>query len=120
METCRTCGFEAPDFTGLAHHMIAQKSGHHAGKKWAAIYLTNVRWLNNKKDKPERVPLSEEDKAAKASTKHELSGIERQVNTICPRCNQNDRLSLPIEYIESNSAWRKGGTLVISCWSCRR
>ena len=125
MPTCKTCGYVAQDWQELARHIRDAKRGHSRSKKFAASVLLNVRTLNSKKDKPEQSSMTLEEKAAVAENKKEihteLSGDERSVRTYCPSCKTVNVLSLPVEYIESEYAWRvSNGTLVVCCPRCRR
>jgi hypothetical protein len=57
---------------------------------------------------------------AKAEIKRELSGETRLVETVCPKCRRASSQAIPIEYVNSERAWRtQNGTLIILCVNCR-
>ena len=121
MRECHICHEKFPDWDALALHIIAGKGRHRFSKTWAAARLTNVNQLNQKRDMPERVPLTEEQKAARKDSKQELSGHERMVLTLCPKCNKVTSQVVPEEYAQSKRAWRAtNGTLMILCQNCTR
>ena len=103
----------------LAKHIIEKHPKKH--NKWAAKVLTDVTRLNRKADNQTRdlVPLSSEDRAAKASTQHELSGHTKMVFCYCPSCKQTHQMSMPIEYLQSMFAWISDNRPVVTCDSCR-
>lgn len=117
--SCHSCDQSFADYGELAKHIAASKKGHRKGKVWAANYLLRTRALDTKKFEGRR-PLTEADKANKASTKLELSGATKDVLAVCPRCHKGHRESLPVEYAESNQAWRQKNCLVLLCRSCKR
>ena len=121
MPNCRYC-HHAPfsDWHELALHITKEKKGHSRGKTWAAKVLTNVNQLNQKRDLPQRVPLTEEQKEARKESKQDLSGKERMVLTLCPKCNKVTSQVVPEEYAQSKRAWRaSNGTLFITCEKCK-
>lgn len=122
MPSCRYCSHEPfPDWHELAIHIMSSKGKHRFGKTWAAKMLTNVTQLNQKKDLPQRVPLTDEEKAAKQDSRQELSGHERMVLTLCPKCNKVTHQAVPVEFAQSKRAWRAtNGTLMILCQNCTR
>jgi phage FluMu protein Com len=103
----------------LAKHIVEKHPKKH--NKWAAKVLTDVTRLNRKADKQSRdlVPLSHEDRMAKASTQHELSGREKFVLCYCPQCKQIHQMSIPVEYLQSISVWIQDNKPVVTCDSCR-
>lgn len=118
MPKCNSCGKECEDFRELALHIMAGKSSHRKGKKWAATYLQR-RVLNKREyDNNERTPLTEEQKQTREDLKMTLSGKTRYVNTICPKCKTTAMPSLEVEYITSPLAWRIGDRLAKICESC--
>lgn len=119
--TCRACGYDGKDWKDLAHHIQSSKKGHSRGKTWAAKILTNVEFLNQKRDMPERTPLTETEKAAKKNSVSEVSGNTRMVMTLCPKCNKVTSQALPVEYVGSPRAWRaSNGALMVTCQNCTR
>lgn len=121
MQTCRTCNYEAEDFTDLAKHIIARKIDHRKGLKWANAYLLKVNLLNQKKDLPEgRIALTEEQKEARENTQRALCGKLKAVSVTCLNCQSDGRDMLPIEYVDSPFAWKKNNKYVVSCSNCRR
>ena len=121
MPSCRYCDhLPFPDWHELALHITQSKKGHSRGKKWAASVLTNVNQLNQKRDLPQRVPLTEEQKEARKESKQDLSGHEVMVLTLCPKCNKVTSQVVPEEYANSKRAWRAtNGTLFILCIRCK-
>ena len=118
MPECRYCHQPTKDWHELAVHIIASKKGHRGGKKWAAKYLH--RNLLNKRDHPERAPLTDEQREMREDTTRELSGQVEYANTICPKCKRQHREQLPIEFTESPTAWRVKQTLVVLCSGCSK
>ncbi len=119
MPNCLSCNQSFPDYKELALHIQTTKKGHRKGKKWAAKYLMRVRQLNKKKELNGRIPLTEEQKEAKASIHRELSGENENVLTICPHCKKGHREVLPVEFSQSRDAWRVKDKLVVLCGSCQ-
>ncbi len=117
--TCHSCAQSFVDYRELAIHIAASRKGHRKGKIWAAKYLLRTRALDTKKFEGRR-PLTESDKANKASTKRVLSGETKDVLAVCPVCYKRHHEVLPVEYTESSQAWRQGHSLVVMCSSCRR
>jgi hypothetical protein len=115
---CLSCDKIFEDYQGLALHIIAEKKGHRKGKKWAAKYIS--RHIINKRtyDNNGRVPLTAEQKANKEDTRRALSGEQRVVETICPKCKVSKRVALEVEYVSSPQAWRIHGKLVKLCVEC--
>ena len=119
--TCRACGYEGTDWKDLARHIQTSKRGHSRGKKWAATILSHSNKLNQKRDLPQRVPLTETEKAAKKDSVSEVSGNTRMVMTLCPKCNKVTSQALPVEYVGSPRAWRAtNGALMVTCQNCTR
>jgi len=121
---CRSCTYKAADFADLAKHITASKKGHRKGKRWAASYLLKVNILNSKRGLPSRTPMTEEEqdalREARAEIKRELSGETRLAGTVCPKCKRASSQAIPIEYVNSERAWRtQNGTLIILCVNCR-
>lgn len=117
MPECNYCHADFADYKELALHIVFKK--HRAGLKWAANYLTKVNILNKIKDKPDRIPLTEQELENKENAHRELSGENRTVLTTCPKCNQSIRMYIPIEHAENCFAWRKGRAFMILCDKCR-
>ena len=121
MPSCRYCHTNFPDWHELALHVQTAGKSHRGSKKWAASVLTNVNNLNQKRDLPQRVPLTEEQKEARKDSKAELSGDIMRVLTQCPKCNKVDYQDLPVEFARSPRAWRaSNGTLFVTCLRCKR
>ena len=114
---CRTCGKSFEDYHALALH-IASTKNHPQGQKWA------MKFLFREKEKPRRFvdPDYEETEYGRenrAKAVRVLSGENEYVNTHCPTCNRGSRQLLPVEYIQSENAWRnKIGTLMATCQNC--
>lgn len=123
MPNCNTCGYHANNFKDLAKHIIENRRKHpRKSVVWAEKFLTNAKWLNQKRDKPQgRTPLTEQEKKNKVDAHREVSGEEKRVITICPHCNSVSRQAIAVEYVESPTAWRnKGNNLMVNCFSCRK
>lgn len=120
---CHSCGHSFPDYTELAKHIINAKKGHRRGKVWASKFLLQVKRLDRKvtnQNRPDRIPLTEEQKEAKKSLMREVSGEFRQVLCVCPRCKLGHVEAVEVEYIESRDAWRsESGKPMIICGGCR-
>ena len=118
-EVCRACHQLFPDYLALAQHIATAKQGHRQGKKWAAKYLMRVNQLNRRKLPEGRASLTEAQKETRRSLFLELSGQMEIVTTWCPQCKSRTRQALPVEYAESNTAWRTPQQLlVVSCPTC--
>lgn len=119
MPECNYCKESFSDFKSLAIHI--NSSHPHKHNKWAANFvLQDV--LFEKADKNEnRVPLTEEEKAAKKSTQRELSGVEKTVLTICPQCKGVEPMRIPVEFLTSEQAWKNDDNRpFVTCSGCRR
>jgi hypothetical protein len=118
---CLSCHKSLEDYKSLALHIASEKKGHRRGKKWAARYLTNVRILDRKKDKPEgRIPLTDEEKAVKASAFREVSGEVESRLCVCPHCKQGHPETLEVEFAKGTDTWKvKTGLPVVMCAGCR-
>ncbi len=117
---CFCCGATFEDYAELAKHVSASKKGHRKSKKWAADYMLKTRQLNQKRDLPQRIPLTEEQKDNYQETKRELSGEYENVICLCPRCKLGHREQVPTEYSHSEQAWRSPkGTLMMICQRCK-
>ncbi len=107
------------NFMELAQHVLKDRKGHpRKSVVWAEKFSMNVEFLNQKKDIPTRTPMSEETKSHFEDIKRELSGEEHVTMCVCT-CGKSHAEVLPVEYIESNSAWRKNGRIITLCESCR-
>jgi RNase P subunit RPR2 len=118
---CHSCHTTFQDYKSLAKHIMANKKGHRQGKRWAAKYvMINGLSAKNRTDRQlnGRVALTEEQKETRDSLQIELSGNIKRVNTYCPKCKQFSTQSLPVEYTNSERAWRVGSTFVITCERC--
>jgi len=115
---CFYCPYSCEEAKLMAQHIFAAHPNKRRG--WATKVLTDVERLNRKVDRPEYAPLSEADREAKRSTQHEISGIEKTTELLCPACNSVHYLKMPVEYLQSQYAWRNGSRLVVNCLSCRK
>lgn len=115
--TCHSCNKVFPDYKSLAVHITKSKKGHQRGKKWAAGYdLFDVMY---EKKQPERPRLTEQERENKADSRREISGINKTVVTKCPKCKGMSKQSLPVEYTNSQEAWRINKMLVVLCPICK-
>ena len=124
MPECKTCGKNCEDFKALAQHIISNKSTHHS-QKWAASFVMNVQYLDQKVSKQAklsgRVPLTEQESQNKDDARREVSGIEKNLMVFCPCCNQTYPSKIPVEFIQSPIAWRNDNKLLmVNCVNCRR
>lgn len=67
--------------------------------------------------------MTDEQRAAldlnRVSTQRKLSGESKEVLTMCPICTKGVHQNLPVEFIESKTAWRAAnGTLIVCCLKC--
>jgi hypothetical protein len=118
---CHSCHTTFPDYKSLAKHILASKVGHRQGKRWAAkMVMINNLSAKNRTDRQlnGRVALTEEQKETRDSLQVELSGNIKRVNTYCPKCKQSSTQALPVEYTNSQWAWRVGLKLVVFCPTC--
>jgi hypothetical protein len=116
---CFVCGrTDFKNYKELALHIMENKETHGKSLKFAAAILMDVKRLNAKQDFSQRVPLSEEDREKKLATRREISGKEKSSLCSCPICNSPHMSSLPIEFVYSPTAWRKGKSLVVACDDC--
>lgn len=116
---CFICNEIFKDFKELARHVIANKKTHGKSYFWAQKVLTDAERLNFKTQSFEgRSPLTEEEREAKRESRRELSGEDHMVSTFCPHCKNSHTERIPQEYIESNTAWREKGKLVVLCDGC--
>ena len=117
---CKACGLSFDSWRDLAKHISRQKDRlHNRGKKWAAKVIMKQRQLDSKRDLQPRIPLTAEQREAKKDTRRELSGEIEQVKTICPQCKHSRTAILPIEYTQSDIAWKKNDRFVVMCNACR-
>lgn len=116
--SCHSCGQPFDNFHDLAVHIAGSRKGHRKGKKWASKYIL----LNGRRDKQnfQRTPLTEAEKENKREMKRELSGETKSGLVFCPHCKTKHQQTLPVEYVDSPSAWRIEKMLVILCSGCRR
>ncbi len=117
MPLCLSCQKVCADYKELALHIQSSKKGHRKGKRWAAKYMMRVRQLN-KRELNGRVPLTEEQKEARASIFRELSGETEYALAVCPHCHKGHREVLPVEFRQSQDAWRVKDKLVVLCATC--
>ena len=116
---CRTCGEIFGDYHTLALH-VASTRNHERGSKWA------MKFLFREKEQLKRFvdPDYEETdygKENRANAIRILSGENEYANIHCPRCNKGGRYLVPVEYVQSQNAWRnKIGTLMITCPECTK
>jgi hypothetical protein len=120
--SCFYCEKDCEDYAELARHIMASKNGHGKGRRWAAKYLS-INSLSPEKRHEQRQgsPLTAQDYENREKARRVLSGTVKTVSTVCPNCHQSGRQVLPMEYIESKSAWRtKSGTLIVNCPGCQK
>ncbi|MDD4987141.1 MAG: hypothetical protein PHQ43_15495 [Dehalococcoidales bacterium] len=118
MPNCRACGKVCSDWHELALHIATSKKGHWAGKKWAAkILMVNTLSPETRREKRE-APVGPRPDWSQAV--YQLSGNEKRVKTICPKCKRLNEQVLPVEFAESPVAWRAGKAMVIFCRLCGR
>lgn len=79
----------------------------------------HVRRLNQKKDLPQRLPLTEQQKENKKEMAREVSGQYREVIAICPGCKGQYKTSIELEHFENKEAWLIKGKPIIYCERCR-
>ena len=111
---CYQCHKSFETWLDLATHYLGMNKRKHNRK----AFIWAQRYILTEKKKPERVVLTQEQKETRASLRIELSGEQRVVQTICLRGKHNAMQSLPVEYINSEHAWRIKGTFVVTCPYC--
>lgn len=125
---CKTCGKHVTDFKELIRHILSNSKTHPAWQvKWAGKATMNVEYLDRKVTMQKqfeggKVPLTEQEKENKQDAKRVLCGIEKTVLCKCPACKTKFPTRIPVEYVESPSAWKDkdGKTLIVSCFGCRK
>ena len=121
MISCHYCNETFEDYKALALHIMSSKKGHRNGKRWASkhIFLHNLS-ARAKNEKRERVPLTEQEKANRDNLERIISGENEMVLTKCPGCKRTSRQLVPIEYAESQDAWRAdNGAIMMNCPVCQ-
>lgn len=114
------------DFHALAQHWNTKRKEkehrkHRNSLIWAAHFLMNTKKLNKKKDEPQRMKLTEQEKENKQSMYREISGEVEAVKILCCHCKRSGSGIMPIEYTRSPYAWRtNSGTLITTCRLCVR
>ncbi len=126
MVSCHQCSKGFADYEKLALHIMTTK-GHRKGRRWAAHYvMINGLSPKNRRDLPERAAENPDKERTEFGDENRqnmrviLSGREKHVIAVCPKCKGNDRVVLPEEYATSVFAWRMGGTLTKLCARCGR
>jgi hypothetical protein len=116
---CRTCGDEFKDYHELALHIVSKK--HRQGRIWAHKFLAgkaNRPEIHRFVENPD-YEETEYGKENREKAERHLSGENEYVATHCPRCNRGARQLIPLEYTQSQFAWRnKLGLLMVSCPNC--
>jgi hypothetical protein len=117
MPKCNDCGKDFEDFGELALHIrTSPKKSHKHGRKWAANYRLKAVVFGEKQ--MEHTGLTAEQKQSKQDSRRELSGEMTYKNTICPKCKRGGRPLLPVEYAESEQAWKIGNNIAKLCQNC--
>ena len=118
---CHSCQEVFKDYHSLALHISVSKKGHRKGRKWAAKFLAgkpNRPEIKRVVDNPDHENTEYGDENRANAVRH-ISGENEYTNTHCPNCNKGSRQLLPIEYVQSNMAWRnKRGVLMVACQLC--
>lgn len=124
MPLCNQCRKVCQDYHELAIHIMSLKS-HRRGRRWAGKYLAiNSLSPEKRRDLPKRVADNPDKETTefgdenKANRIRQVSGVEKSVITVCPKCEARNRIQLPIEFAESPAAWRINGILVKLCARC--
>ncbi len=121
MPVCRTCRKKFPDYESLAHHIMQSKKTHRQGRVWASKYLLMHNLSEKAKNGEQfenRTPLTESQKESKKDCIRELSGTMRYVNTICPKCRNQEQRKLEAEFVDDPLVWRIKGIIVRLCGDC--
>jgi hypothetical protein len=119
---CFICGRkDFKDFKELARHIVENKNTHHKSLKFAAKILTDVERLNKKQqDFSGRMPLTEEQKAARKECVRILSGETKAAFCLCPACGKKHPMKIELEHFQNPMAWRKNGNIMLMCEVCRK
>lgn len=121
MPQCDSCQVNCDSWQELAQHILQYRyRGHEKGVKWAQAFLTKAKILNQKRDLPQRIALTEEQRDAKESCQRELSGLSMSVRVQCPMCTTPFQARLEQEFVSNPQAWKNQNTLLVLCDSCRR
>ncbi len=124
MPSCNQCHKPCKDYHELATHIVSSK-GHKKGRRWATKYLA-IHGLSpkNRRDLPKHVADNPDKESTEFGEENrqnrfrELSGREKGVITMCPKCHTKDKERLPTEFTESPVAWRIDGILAKLCERC--
>ena len=117
---CNTCGEPFENYKDLAVHIQTAGKSHRKGKLWAAKFVTNVTYLDQKKEHTERLPIDDQVRENREACIRETSGKMVVTQVFCPNCRKNFRLPVEKEHAENPLAWRTNKILTLNCESCRR
>ena len=115
---CNTCGEPFENYKDLAVHIQTVK--HKRGKLWAARVTTNVTYLDQKKERTERLPVDDQVRGNREACVRDTSGKMMIAQVFCPNCKRLSRFPVEKEHAENPLAWRVNNALMINCLSCRR
>jgi phage FluMu protein Com len=123
---CYTCGANfGYDWVAWAKHTLEKISenkkdiAHKKGKLFAHKILINAKKLNQKRDLNGRVPLTEQEKENKVSTRRETSGIFNYILAICPNCKTRHRMKVEEEFTTDEFTWKAKESHFVLCENCR-
>jgi hypothetical protein len=118
---CRDCHQTFLSWDDFVKHVLKYQSTHSQKTVDFARRYTLRRVIFKPVDEnKDRIPLSAEDRAKKDEAHRLISGIEKVVLAYCPRCKQRHPIKIPVEYIQSKTAWRNKDLLMVNCLNCRR
>lgn len=121
MPQCDTCQEYLDTWQELAQHILRLRSSHGAGLKWAQSFLTKAQLLNQKRDLPQRIALTEEQRDAKESCQRELSGLLTPVRVQCPMCTTISQSRIEQEFSQNPAAWKTSDNkFYILCPNCAK
>ena len=116
---CNTCGEPFENYKDLAVHISISGKSHKKGKMWAARFVTNVNYLDQKKDRVERSPVDDQVRKNREECVRETFNRMTVTKVSCPSCHKLSRMPLEIEHVENPLAWRSGNSMMIICDTCR-
>lgn len=116
---CYDCKINLPSWDILVEHIWKDRGSHsERSVKFAQDYKLRHAIFKPADKNDNRMPLDEQEKQNKIDAQRMLSGITKSTSTVCPHCYKPHFEIIPIEHIQSPSAWRKGKTLMITCDNC--
>ncbi len=120
---CHICKQKFPTWDDFANHILKDRLGHRPLLKWANKYKRGKnkrraqKYERNKKNRDRLPPKTKEQEDALKGTRITLSGKKEKVKVLClsGKPIHIETIELPIEYVNSETAYRINGLLVVNC-----